>query len=261
MSTYTTHMAGSGALMRTDDGLRFLNAPTDGRSYTNAQLDDYAGLRRADFRWRPPLTLTVRARFSQPAGQLRGTAGFGFWNDPFLMTERRLPTLPRALWFFYASPPSDMALATGVPGYGWKAATIDALTPRAVSLAPLAPLALLGMQLRHFRARLWPLLQRRLGIAEAPVTADMTEWHTYVIEWHRDSVCFAVDGQAVLRTECAPHGPLGLVMWIDNQFMVARPTGRLRHGLLPLAEAQWMDVAEVVIQRGGEGRGATTRMH
>jgi hypothetical protein len=34
--------------------------------------------------------------------------------------------LPRAIWFFYASPPSHMDLALDVPGYGWKAAMIDA---------------------------------------------------------------------------------------------------------------------------------------
>jgi hypothetical protein len=54
--------------------------------------------------------MTVRACFSHPAGTLRGTAGFGFWNDPFLMTGARLPALPRAIWFFYASAPSEMKL-------------------------------------------------------------------------------------------------------------------------------------------------------
>ena len=44
-----------------------------------------------------------------------------------------MPTLPRAIWFFYGSLPSNMSLALDVPGYGWKAATIDALRPSALA--------------------------------------------------------------------------------------------------------------------------------
>src|SRR5437879_6259384 len=49
--------------------------------YRLAQLDDYAGLRRAGFPWQPPLRLALRARVS--AAGLPGTWGFGLWNDPF----------------------------------------------------------------------------------------------------------------------------------------------------------------------------------
>ncbi len=90
--------------------LRFVTDDATSRQYSNAQVDDYRGLSRRRFPWRPPAKLTVRARFSHPAGHLKGTAGFGFWNDPFLMTGARLPALPQAIWFFYASPPSDMRL-------------------------------------------------------------------------------------------------------------------------------------------------------
>ncbi len=33
---------------------------------------------------------------------------------------------PNALWFFYASPQSDMAFVRGVRGHGWKAAMLNA---------------------------------------------------------------------------------------------------------------------------------------
>ena len=51
------------------------------------------------------------------AHTLRGTAGFGFWNYPFSVRGDPL-MLPEAVWFFYASPPSNMALIPGVPGWG-----------------------------------------------------------------------------------------------------------------------------------------------
>ena len=164
------HRVAAGAVVRGAEGVRLLNFAGDGRSYTNAQLDDYQTLARRDFCWRPPLRLYVRARFSHEAGRFRGTAGFGFWNDPFLMTGWRWPALPRALWFFFASPPADMALTLDVPGWGWKAAVIDAARPVALRWLPLAPLLGPALRSRTLHRWLWPRLQRDLGIAEAPVT-------------------------------------------------------------------------------------------
>jgi hypothetical protein len=117
------YVQGSGALEAAGHTLLFINNRTSTRRYTNAQIDDYQGLARGRFRWRPPLRMTVRARFSHSSEKLSGTAGFGFWNDPFMMTGRRMPTLPRVVWFFYASPPSNMKLDLHTPGHGWKAAT------------------------------------------------------------------------------------------------------------------------------------------
>lgn len=57
---------------------RFLLPGADARRYSNAQLYDYAGLRRRGFPWRPPLRLSCRVRFSHETAALRGTAGFGF---------------------------------------------------------------------------------------------------------------------------------------------------------------------------------------
>jgi hypothetical protein len=112
------YTVGAGALEREGPVLRFLLVNATAARYSNAQIDDYRGRPRRRFPWRPPVRMTVRARFSHPAGVLRGTAGFGFWNDPFMMTGARLPALPRAVWFFYASPPSDMKLDLETPGWG-----------------------------------------------------------------------------------------------------------------------------------------------
>ncbi|HIP97022.1 MAG TPA: hypothetical protein EYH32_07390 [Anaerolineae bacterium] len=268
------YVVGNGSLELTGSTLRLVNTDTSSHRYTDAQIDDYQGLPRRRFLWRPPLTLTVRARFSHPSGDgstglttgLRGTAGFGFWNDPFMMTGSRLPTLPRAIWFFYASSPSRMKLDLHAPGHGWKAATIDALRPAALLLAPLAPLAMLLMNLRPLYRTLWPPIQRALNVREAvvgdPACGEpfgfaqdkpgriMTEWHTYAIEWGVERARFSVNGEPVLEDAPSPRGPLGFVMWLDNQYAIVTPWGRLGWGLLDTPGRQWMEVDCLTIEPG-----------
>jgi hypothetical protein len=260
------YVVGKGGLEPTGSTLRFVISDATSRQYSDAQIDDYQGLPRRRFLWRPPLRLTMRACFSHPAvtrltgpvlseaegphAGLRGTAGFGFWNDPFLMTGARMPALPRALWFFYGSPPSNMKLDLHTPGYGWKAATIDALCPAALLLAPLAPLAVPLMNLRPLYRVLWPLIQRALHVREAAVMVDMTEWHTYSLEWGLARARFSVNGESVLEDAPSPRGPLGFVMWLDNQYMVVTPWGRLGWGLLDMPGRQWMEVERLTIEPG-----------
>jgi hypothetical protein len=255
---WNVYTVGSGALERAGDALRLANTDTTRHQVTNAQIDDYQGLSRRRFLWRPPLTMSVRARFSHPAtpgrdlGALSGTAGFGFWNDPFLMTGRRWPALPRAIWFFYASPPSQLALDTRTPGCGWKAAALDAARWSFYLLAPAAPLAVPLMNVRALYRALWPIGQRAVGVCEGLIAADMTAWHTYVLQWGVGCARFTVDGEAVLSCDTSPRGPLGFVMWLDNQYMVVTPWGRFRYGLLDAPGNQWMEVDTLSIEMQGE---------
>ncbi len=234
------------------EGLRLAVDAADAESYSNAQIDDYSRLPgRHVFPWRPPLRLTVRARFSHPAGELRGTAGFGFWNDPFLMTDPRPPALPQAVWFFYGSPASNIKLDRRVPGWGWKAAALDTARPAAWLLAPLAAPAVLLMNFPPLYRALWPSIQRALHIREALLDADMTVWHTYTLDWGRHRSHFAIDGRPMARPFPSPHGPLGFVLWIDNQYLVAMPQGRLRWGLEPIDGRQWLEVDRLSIEPSG----------
>jgi hypothetical protein len=268
---YGTHwrryVVGDGALESTGSKLRFVIPGATRGQYSNAQIDDYQGLPRRRFLWRPPLRLTVRARFSHRNASgatanasgpatcsqqgLRGTAGFGFWNDPFMMTGARVPALPRAVWFFHASPPSNMKLDLDTPGQGWKAVSIDALRPAALLLAPVAlPAAILMNVPRLYRA-LWPPIQRALKVGEAAIQADMTAWHTYVLEWGSERARFYVDSARTadpLLDAPSPRGPLGFVMWLDNQYLVATPWGRFRWGLLDVEDRQWMEIDRLSIE-------------
>jgi hypothetical protein len=243
-------VVGEGSLEPTGSTLLFVNTDTSVQRYTNAQIDDYQDVPRRRFPWRPPLTLTVRARFSHSARELSGTAGFGFWNDPFMMTGRRLPSLPRAIWFFYASPQSDMKLDLETPGHGWKAATFDAMRLPCFLMAPVAPVAVPLMNIGPLYRALWPVGQRALGVSEAALGAPMTEWHTYVIEWRAEVARFSVDGVTVLECVSSPGGPLGFVMWLDNQYAVVKPWGRFGYGLLDAPGRQWMEVDTLAIEPG-----------
>jgi hypothetical protein len=239
---------GDSALELAGGTLRFVTTNAAATRYSDAQIDDYQKLARRDFLWRPPLQLTVRARFSHPAGQLKGTAGFGFWNDPFLMTGKRWPTLPRAIWFFYSSPPSNMKLGLRTPGPGWKAATLDAWRWPFFALLPTAPLAVPLMNIDWLYRRCWPIGQQAIGVSEALLAADMTEWHTYTITWRKKTANFSVDGQTVLETNVSPGGPLGLVIWLDNQSMVVTPWGQFGYSLVDAPGRQWLEISHVEVR-------------
>jgi hypothetical protein len=248
LPAWKTFVKGDGVLEFLGDTLRFVNTNTISRRYTDAQIDDYQGLARRDFLWRPPLKMTIRARFSHPAGQLSGTAGFGFWNDPFLMTGWRMPALPRVVWFFYSSPPSNMKLDLDTPGYGWKAATLDALRWPFLALLPAAPLAMPLMNIGSLYRTFWPIGQKAIGVSEALVPVDMTTWHTYMIRWQEKRVYFTVDDELVLDCTTSPRGHLGFVTWFDNQYMVVTPWGKLKYGLLDAPGRQWLEVSYLEIK-------------
>lgn len=235
---------GGGHLIRHAEGLRLLTVGVRRDTYTDAQIDDYTRLPRRHFPWRAPLRMELRARASGP---LVGTAGFGFWNNP-LTPLGGFPALPSAVWFFHASPPSHLPLAGGIAGNGWVCMTIDATTPRAGRWAPLAPAVLLANNLPAIERRLWPLVQRDLGIAIQPIEAPAETWQTYALDWQADQVRFFVNGALTLETPFSPRGPLGFVAWVDNQRAVATPRGRLGWGLLDAPAPQWLDIQGLLLR-------------
>jgi hypothetical protein len=232
-----------------EGGVRLVLAGATQRAYSDAQLDDYQARPPGAMPWRAPAVMTVRARCSHGPGRLRGTAGFGFWNDPGPGGRGR-SALPRAVWFFYASPPSDLRLARDVPGHGWKAAMIDAVGWRTVALLPLGLACLPLMWSPAGYRRLWPFFQRALRVAEAPLAVDPTAWHSYRIEWRPAGARLLVDDRVVLESDRPPRGRLGAVLWLDNRYAVVTPQGRLRWGLLEVPERQWLELGSLSVQDG-----------
>ena len=77
------------------------------------------------------------------------------------------------------------------------------------------------------------------------VSLDVTQWHDYSICWQTGAVLFFVDGAEILRTPLTPHGPLGLVLWTDNQYAAWRPDGMLGYGTLANTAA-WLEIENLV---------------
>lgn len=215
--------------------------------YRLAQLDDYRGLARRSLPWQAPLRFSLRARAS--AAQLPGTWGFGLWNDPFGFSlgmggAQRIPALPNTAWFFFASPENYLSLRDDLPANGGMAVAF-----RSVRLpAPLLALGALGLPLLGIRPlSRWLRRFGRLFVRQdaASLSVDPHEWHAYELEWGQDRTTFSVDGRSVLKSTTSPHGPLALVIWVDNQYAAWLPDGRLRWGTLANPKPAWLEVAEI----------------
>lgn len=237
---------GVGRVERSDGLHLILEHPTDAE-YSNAQIDDYLHRDPPWFMWRPPLRMTVRAWASHNADELKGTAGFGFWTQP-LMPGRTLPILPASVWFFFASPPTDMAFARGIPGFGWKAATLDATRLPFLLLLPTAPIGFLLMRFPALYRLLWPIAQRAIGVSEALVPVNLHEPHTYRIDWQSQSIEFFIDDSMIHHVPFAPRGPLGFVAWLDNRYAILTPQGRVGRGLLATRGRQWLTLDQLKIE-------------
>ena len=223
--------------------------------YRLAQLDDYTKKSRRQFPLRFPLRLNLSARASSHS--IPGTWGFGLWNDPFGLSlgfggnPFRLPALPNAVWFFSASEESYLSFAIG-------------LDTDETSARPTGPPAVNGFLAQTFRSPMFhPLLipagalipfsrkvtRRILGkiIEEDGIrlSMDPTQWHRYRLEWREERVSFEVDDLPIFESEVSPDRPLGLVIWIDNQYAAFTPEGRIGFGVLENPEPAWLEIREL----------------
>jgi hypothetical protein len=206
------------------------------RGYSLAQIDDHTRRQRNKYHWKPPLTLSLQARAS--AEDIPGTWGFGFWNDPFGFLlgyggqATHLPSLPEAAWFFHASPKNYLSFRNDLPAQGFLAAIFKPKKVPPVLLALASPSLALTFN-RHTAEVIRGVLRRFVQQDAASIPGDVTEWHTYKLDWRADQVTFSTDGRDILHTELSPQGPLSLVIWVDNQYASLPPGGRLRYGTQP----------------------------
>ena len=268
----------------TEEGWRLHIPAGDAGFYRLAQLDDYTALPRSRFPLRTPSTLNLRCRVSESI--LPGTWGFGFWNDPFALSlglqgsARRLPVLPNACWFFHASAENHLSFssepevrrtspgeATGfaeknptlasipsnqvrrtLSGNGFLAQTFRSPKIPSVMLAP----GILGLPLLFSKTiSKWirAVFGKFIGEDSLLLDIDVTEWHTYSLSWRESGVAFSVDGAIVFETPVSPRGPLGVVIWIDNQYAAWTPEGRIGLGTLQQKAAAWMEIENLEIGR------------
>ena len=224
-------------------------------NYRLSQLDDYAKLRRDDFPLRSPLTLSLSARTS--AASISGTWGFGLWNDPFGLSlgfggsPWRLPTLPNAVWFFGASKENYLSFAGGLDT--GETSTRPTRPPAAngflaqVFRSPRFHPSLIaaGLALPFSRKRARRILGRVIDEDGIALSVDVTEWHRYRLDWREASVSFEVDDVPVFESPVSPHAPMGLVIWIDNQYAAFTPEGKIGFGVLENPEPAWLKIQDI----------------
>lgn len=244
MQTLNHTEQGHGRVEVQDERYRLSVPAVDASAYHNAQITSYAT--RHEIAYRAPLRLTLSARAE---GAWHGTAGFGFWNHPFAPGERRVG-LPKALWFFFASPPSDMALAKGIAGRGFKAATFNAARWPFVALLPAAPIGFLLLRQRWLYDHLWPIGQRAIGVDECSLDPQLLQTsRVYSLEWDKARARFTIDNQTVFETSRVPHGKLGFIAWIDNQYAIVTPQGHFGWGLVDVPQTQALVIDQIHIEQ------------
>jgi len=112
------------------------------------------------------------------------------------------------------------------------------MAPAAVAL----PLLWLPAASRGFRKLAASMVQQDWKeLALAPTT-----WHEYGIQWRKDQAIFSVDGELV-HVAFAPQPPLGLVLWLDNQYAAWRPDGRFGYGTLATPPDCWVELCDLQI--------------
>ena len=263
------HTSRHGNIETTPTGWRLVISKGANTEYRLAQLDDTLHLPRRKFPERPPLILSLRARASSET--IPGTWGFGLWNDPFGMSlgfggrPFDLPALPNAIWFFHASPQNYLSFREDKPAQGFLAQAF-----RSPRFHPLLLEAGLTFPFSKRRAR--KTLSQIVDEDSAVVSADVTQWHNYRLEWSKGGsapfgsayleehqVRFAtrrpapysrlwVDGTLVLDTPVSPHPPLGLVIWVDNQYAAFTPQGKMKWGLEENQTEAWLEVASLELK-------------
>jgi hypothetical protein len=198
-----------------------------------------------------------------------GTWGFGLWNDPFGLSlgfggnPFRLPALPNAVWFFGASRESYLSFRS--PGRENPAPTFAAngfiaqafRAPKFHPLLILAGLALpfsrkltrriLGKVIDEDGVQLWSHETQQQAVGVQSQSVDPTQWHRYKLHWRERRVSFEVDDVQVFESSVSPNPPLGLVIWLDNQYAAFTPEGKIGFGVLKNTEPAFLEIKELEI--------------
>jgi len=223
-----------------------LMIPSDSADkYRLAELNDYTQIPRGRFPWRFPLSLSLSARASSDS--IPGTWGFGLWNDPFGLSlgfggnPFRLPALPNAIWFFGASKENYLSFRNDKPAQGFLAQSF-----RSPKFHPLLFLA--GLALPFSRKSTRRLMRRVIAEDGIRLSVNVTEWHRYKIDWWEQRVSFEVDNIQVFESPVSPNPPLGLVIWIDNQYAAFTPEGKIGFGVLENPEPAWLEIKDLELR-------------
>jgi len=196
------------------------------------------------------------------------------WNDPFGLSlgfggnPFRLPALPNAVWFFGASEESYLSFkseflperseaksktiastagfAAGAPPSAQRGVAANGFLAQTFRSPRFHPLLLLaGSALPFSRKKARRLLGNVIGEDGVQLSLDVTQWHEYRLDWREDRVAFQVDEVLMFESSVSPKSPLGLVIWIDNQYAAFTPEGKIGFGVLENPEPAWLEIKDI----------------
>jgi hypothetical protein len=84
---------------------------------------------------------------------------------------------------------------------------------------------------------------REDGIA---LGVDVTQWHRYRLEWSPMRVVWYVDDALVFESPISPNPPLGVIIWIDNQYAAFTPEGKIAFGVLEGGD-EWLEIEDLIL--------------
>jgi hypothetical protein len=149
-----------------------------------------------------------------------------------------LPALPNAIWFFNASGENYLSF-DNKPGNGFLAQVFRS------PVFPLGRLAKVGLTLPFARLRARKLMSEIVQADGVRLGVDVSAWHGYRLEWSPQRSAFWVDDLLVLETPVSPRPPLGLVIWVDNQYAAFTPAGKIGFGVLANTEPAWLEIKDL----------------
>lgn len=246
------HNSPGAGIERIDSGFR-LSIPAGGAdAYRFAQLDDYARLPRRQFPHRSPFHLNLLARTSNDF--LPGTWGFGLWNDPFGLSlgfggnPLRFPALPNAVWFFGASEENHLSFADNDGASTMNPTATNGFMAQSFRSPVIHPwLIPAGLAFPFSRKAARRMLGKVIKEDGIVLSTDVTRWHRYSLTWDEKRVAFEMDETRVFESSVSPNPPLGMVIWIDNQFASFTPDGKLGFGVLANPEPAWLEIKDLEI--------------
>jgi hypothetical protein len=160
------------------------------------------------------------------------------------------PVLPNAAWFFFASPENYLSIRNDHPSSGFLAAAFHSPSTSPLRLVPqlaLVPLLFFHPWARRIRAKLSQVIDEQsiqLGV-------DVTQWNYYRLNWRTNKVEFSINSEPVFVSPTSPSGPLGLVIWLDNQYASFKPSGEIKMGVLKSSTPAWMEIEGLEIGTSG----------
>lgn len=92
------------------------------------------------------------------------------------------------------------------------------------------------------------MLGNIIGEDGVAVSVDVTDWHRYSLAWEEKRVSLEVDNVEVFESAVSPNPPLGLVIWIDNQYASFTPDGKIGFGVLANPEPAFLEIRELEIR-------------